>query len=115
MNVTIIETKEQKELNITDPKSGMDWTNDLMGNHGALPEYDDESDSYQMSQEDYEWWSDLIDRYQEADDRFFELCQSLPDDESLALKEAAMTINSDLENYPEALQAVCDEAEEEDE
>jgi hypothetical protein len=101
MNVTIIETNEKKSLNISD----------LLGNHDALPEYDDESDSHLMSQEDYDWWADLIDRYQEADDRFFELCQELDEDEANELKEAAMSISVDLENYPEALQAACDEAE----
>jgi hypothetical protein len=111
MKVTIIETNESKTLNITDPKSGMDWTNDLLGNHGALPEYSDDTDSYRMSRDDYEWWSDLIDRYQAADDRYYELRQSLPGDEAEALQNAAQGINCDLEYYPAALQELCDESE----
>lgn len=111
MNVTIIETGKNETLSITDPKSGMDWTNDLLGNHGALPEYNDETDSYHMSQDDYEWWSDLIERYQTADNRYHELRHSLPGEEAEALEEAAHSINCDLENHPEALQAVCDEVE----
>jgi len=112
MKITTIDTGKSETLNITDPKSGIDWTTDLLGNHDALPEYDADTDSYQMSQDDYEWWSDLINRYQEADNRFYELCQELPENERNELREAAQGISVDLENYPEALTTVCDDAEE---
>jgi len=112
MKITTIETKEEKDLSLIDPKTGLSWTNDLMGNYGALPRYDDESDRYLMSQKDFDWWADLIARYQEADDRFFALTQSLRDtlgfEAAEELAEAAYGINCDLENYPEALQEVCD-------
>jgi len=115
MEIKIIETGEKCNLIITDPKSGCGWTNDLMGNHDALPEYDDDEGVYLMKQEDYNWWSDLIERYQEADDRFYQLCLDLdkPNDDSdyNAIREAASNISCDLDNYPESLQAVCDEFE----
>lgn len=109
MNVTIIETGETATLKIIDPKSGTDWTNDLLGNHGALPDYNDETDSYHMPHDDYNWWSDLIDRYQTADDRYHELLRSLPESAYVELQEAAFGIGCDLENFPESLQAICDE------
>jgi len=110
MEVTIIGTNETETLSITDPKSGASWENDLLGNCGELPEYNDDTDSYHMSKEDYDWWSDLIDRYQEADNRYYELIQTLPADEAESLEILAHSIACDLENFPEALQEVCDGA-----
>ncbi len=111
MNVTIIETGNQGELGIIDPKSGVNWINDLMGNHGALPEYDDETGTYKMTQEDYDWWADLTKRYQAADDRYHELLKHIDNDRYDELIEAAGNISCDLGDYPEALQAVCSEFE----
>lgn len=109
MNITIIETGENATLSITDPKSGCDWTNDLLGNHDALPDYDDDTDSHHMTQDDYNWWSDLIERYQAADDRYHELLHDLNNEDYEIMQETAQNISADLENYPESLQAVCDE------
>lgn len=110
MNVTIVETKERKSLNITDPKTGMDWTNDLMGNYDGLPEYDEETDSYLMTTDDYKWWADLIARYQEADDRYYEIAKELDPAEREEFEDiVASHCSVDLENHPEALQQACDE------
>jgi hypothetical protein len=109
MDVTIIETGAQEELSIIDPKTGIAWTKDLLGNYDALPDFDEETGTYKMSQEDFNWWSDLIDRYQAADDRFHELLKHIDNDRYDELLEAAQGIDVDLENYPEALQAVCDD------
>lgn len=112
MEIRIAETNEIKDLDIIDPKSGVNWIADLMGNHGALPTSEVDDDGYDtgnkiMSQEDYEWWSDLVDRYQAADDRYHALRKSLDDDEALVFD--AQNINVDLEDYPGALNDVCDQ------
>ena len=111
MNITIIETGKQEFLSIIDPKSGCDWTQDLTGNHGALPEYDDDTDSYQMSTDDFEWWSDLIERYQEADDRYYDIARSLDWYEREEFEEMVSSHvgGVDLETHPDALQQACDE------
>lgn len=111
MDITIIETGEQKTLSIIDPKSGCDWTQDLMGNHGALPEYDDDTDSYQMSIDDFEWWDDLIERYQAADDRYHAIASDLDWEERAEFEEmvSSHTGGVDLETHPDALQQACDE------
>ncbi len=110
MNVTIIETNEETILSIIDPKSGMDWTNDLLGNHGELPDYNDETDSYHMDQESFDWWSDLIERYEAADNRLHELKQSLSWEETEEIEAILESVLScDLEDKPEAMQQVCDE------
>ncbi len=114
MDITIIETGERAELSIIDPKSGCDWTNDLLGNHDALPEYNDDDGTYHMSQADYAWWSDLIERYQIADDRYHELLHNVSNGDYEALQEDASQISVDLDNYPEALQAVCNNYSQED-
>ncbi|NCC05839.1 MAG: hypothetical protein EOM37_17775 [Proteobacteria bacterium] len=115
MDVQIIETGARVELSIIDPKSGMDWTNDLMGNYGALPDYDDETDAYMMSQADYDWWASLIDDYQRADYRMYELRRdwtSERDDgdewEFDAAWEGYNTAN-DLEEYPGMMEQFCDQ------
>lgn len=107
MNITIIETGNKETLSIIDPKSGMDWANDLLGNHNAAPEYDEATDSYFMSQEDFCWWSDLINRYQAADDRFYEIAKNLAPEDREELELLVQDV--DLENHPEALHAACDE------
>jgi len=112
MNITINETGEKDELSIIDPQSGIEWTTDLLGNHNALPDYNDETDSYHMSKEDFDWWKDLIGRYQEADDRYHELYQSLPEENAEFLADAVREINCDLENFPEFLQLVCNDYDE---
>lgn len=111
MKVQISETGKIEYLNITDPKSGCDWTQDLLGNHGALPEYDDDTDTYLMSQDDFDWWSDLVDRYQEADDRYYEICRELDENERSEFEDIVSSHcgGVDLETHPDALQQACDE------
>ena len=111
MEIKIKETGAEVELSIIDPKSGVDWIGDLLGDHNAKPEEDEETGEFCMSQEDYDWWSDLINRYQIADDRWFELYKTLPDDDSGFLVEAVENLSCDLENYPELLQQICDDFE----
>lgn len=109
MEIRIIETGEKAELSIIDSKSGVNWINDLMGNHNDLPEYDDDVDRYVMDQESYDWWKDLTTRYQAADDRYHELLGTIENDEYESLLDAAQNINCDLEDLPSLLEGLCDE------
>lgn len=55
MKFIINETGKQEELSIIDTKTGMDWSNDLIGNSGAVGqyiEYDDVEDAYRINQYD---------------------------------------------------------------
>ena len=110
MDITIIETGEQVALSLIDPASGVNWINDLMGNHCALPEHDHETGRYRMTQADYDWWLDVVTAYQAADNRYYALLESLDYDERMALM---MAVNErcavDLEDYPAYLQKVCDD------
>ena len=112
MEIKIIETNEIKNLDIIDPKTGINWISDLMGNHDALPEREEidemETGYYLMSDEDHDWWARLVERYQAADDRYNELLDLLDDDEREELERDAQGINVDLEDHPRALSQVCD-------
>lgn len=109
MEITIIETNEKTELSIIDPKSGCDWTNDLLGNHNELPDYNDDDDTYHMSQKSYDWWADLIENYQEADDRSNEMLNNLEGDNYDNMLTEIQDINCDLEDLPANINAICDE------
>lgn len=108
MEITIIETKERTRLSITDPKSVIDWTNDLLGNHNALPDYDDEDGTYHMSQDDYNWWAKMIDAYQQADNRSKDILDRLSEDDYDKMIEDMQNIECDLEDLPDLVNSVCD-------
>ena len=107
MKITIIETKEKKELIITDPKTGIQWTNDLLGNYDSLPDYNDDDGTYHILQDDYDWWYDLINDYQAADNRCYDILCGIDDDGSMEAE--IQNINCDLEDLPGCLNQICDE------
>ena len=111
MNIRIEETGTMETLSLTDPDSGISWINDLMGNYGALPDRDPESNVYVMSQEDFDWWADLTAEYQDADDRWFELRQSLTGDDRDQADRLMQSIDCDLEDLPGLIQQTCDDVE----
>lgn len=108
MDITITETGATEELTIIDPESGVNWINDLMGNHGALPEYNDEDNTYHMIQEDFDWWDNLVKEYQTADNRYQELLNSLNGDDYDRLLAEVQDLGCDLEDYPGFLNQICD-------
>ena len=80
-----------------------------MGNHDALPQYDYDNGLYLITQDEFNWWSDLAERYQKADDRFFDLLSEASEAEKEILYKVQYDdCAGDLENYPEQLQSVCD-------
>lgn len=109
MKIRIIETGKTEELSIIDPKSGTNWINDLMGNHGALPEYDDEDDCYLMQQESFEWWDKLVDDYQAADNRRHNLLQRLDEEKRDKFVAEITDTDVDLEDLPTIINNICDE------
>lgn len=62
MRVKIRETGEIKELVSYDPKIGLDWSQDLVGNAGAFEdgrfEWDEEKGVYLVSQDEFNWWEE---------------------------------------------------------
>lgn len=109
MKIKIIETNEIKTINLIDPKTNVNWANDLLGNHDALNVFDEDGMAM-MIQEDFEWWVDLVDRYQAAENRSYEIWANLNGPDQLAFEDRINHITGiDLENYPEAVEGFCDE------
>ena len=108
MNTMIRETKERKELGIIDPKTGMNWINDLIGNWNGFDdgqfEYDEELEVYVCSQETFDWWENFTKEYEKADFTVFEYKQELTDNEEQLFNELLHDYcNTDLEKMPEAM------------
>jgi len=106
MQVRIKETGEIAELTIIDPKTGLDWAADITGNDDNFG-YDEDYDVRVCDQETFDWWANLIRRYQKVDDRYYEIRKGLDDDTAL-LEHVSGYIDVDLENYPEALSQALD-------
>ena len=100
MKVQIKENGQIEELSIY--SDGINYINDLMGNHGALPDYDDETDAYIMDQESYEWWQSLTTNLQAAEDRLDEL------DLRESFQDSGIG-DCDLEDLPRFINQFCDE------
>ena len=56
---------EIKDLNYR--KNGLDITEDLVG-FGPMPAYNDEVDAYEMREEEYNWWKNLIAMQERCDE-----------------------------------------------
>lgn len=83
LTLKIKETQETKTLSLIDPKTGVDWISDYIGNtcdmtNGALT-YDAESDIYHISQDDFDYWADMVSMRDAVDNRMYDM--HLSDDE----------------------------------
>lgn len=108
MNIKIIETGARATLSIIDPKTGTDFIQDLMGNHGSLPDYRDDIDAYEMSQGDYDWWLDLTTRYERQDYRMHELRKDAENPEEFVAAWEDYNASNDLEDLPGYMEQFCD-------
>ena len=61
--MTIMVNGEARELTAIGI-SNVEWTRDLLGNYGAL--HMDDDDNYTMSSEDFDWWSGVVEKYNEV-------------------------------------------------
>ncbi|MCK5612886.1 hypothetical protein KAR91_64025 [Candidatus Pacearchaeota archaeon] len=107
MEIKIKETGEIESLGIVDPKTGVNWINDLMGNHNALPDNDDVTGYYSMSQTDFDWWDDLVSRLSAAEDQYNNLLNYIDDKNYENLQSDYESINCDLEDRPQLIIDVC--------
>lgn len=74
MDVIIKETGEVKKLVIIDQNTGVEWTSHLINNE--VLECDDNGTTV-MSQDDYDWWVDIIVDMEENDRLALELIEEL--------------------------------------
>lgn len=108
MEIKIKESGKIEEITLIDNLSGLNWENDLLSNYNAAMEYDEDNDVYIMEQDEYDWWSDLVERYQAADNRYHNMLQKTDDYEGL--QEHMFNMGTcDLENTPENMESLLDE------
>lgn len=111
MKIKIQETGKIEELAIVDPKTGVNWVNDLMGNYDELPEYDDDQDLFSMDQNSFDWWKSLTTSLEAAENRYYELSRSSSGHDNLDAERDSFIGNCDLEDLPGALNQFCDQLE----
>lgn len=81
---------EIKDLNYR--KNGLDITEDLVG-FGQMPAYNDEVDAYEMREDEYNWWKNLIAMQERCD----EMEEEIDDQDAIEdMKEQCG--NTDLED-----------------
>lgn len=83
MTVIIRETGRPGQLTLISPRSGLEWTTDLIGSTLALLDgqfvLDPEEDMYTVSQEVYNWWADYLARYAAAEAAVYALLRKSGD------------------------------------
>lgn len=103
-------TGEEVSLTIIDRKTGCEWTNDLIGNAGAL-NYNSAHEMAEMSQEDFEWWSNTIEGLEKIEDLIADAKEllSTEDFEELENKLADEGNANDYEQHVGRLTTILDE------
>lgn len=112
MKIIIKETSSVETLSIINPKSGVDYISDFIGNTGALFdgqfEWDEDRDAYVCDQGTFDWWDTVVMANQELEDRIYELVK---EHGSEAVYEAIYAAGStDLEDHAANVNQALDES-----
>ena len=79
MQIIIDDTSEIETLSIIDPKTGVDYIADFIGNTGALSDgqfcWDQDRNVYICDQDTFNWWSTVVTANQALDYRINDLEQ----------------------------------------
>ena len=113
MEIRINETKELKEL-IATGNNGIEWTQDLLGNHNAL-KYNRDTDEYEMSQYDFDWWENYITTSEADEAAVEELAEELGIDSQDIWVRINNNMYHDLSQEHRVIQSTLDEIREENE
>ena len=112
MKIIIKETSAVETLSIIDPKSGVDYISDFIGNTGALNdgqfEWDEDRDAYVCDQETFDWWDTVVTANQSLDDRIHELVEEHGSEAVYEVIRAAGSV--DLEDHAANVNQALDEA-----
>ena len=65
--IQIKENGKVEEITVIDPKTGLDWAADLIGNTDPVIVGFNSDDNMIMGQEEFDWWSDYCEKYEQAD------------------------------------------------
>lgn len=107
-------TEKEVSLTIIDRNTGCEWTNDLIGNAGDL-HYNSDREMAEMSQEDYEWWSNTIEGLEKIEDLTEEAKELLSSEDFEELEEKLRNEGNanDYEQHIATLTAILNEVIEE--
>lgn len=112
MKVIIKETKATRTFELIDPKSGVNYVTDFIGNAGGFVNGDfswnEEQGAYVCNQDSYDWWEKVIADNQALDHRISELSEKHGNDAVSDVVLAAAT--TDLEDHAGAVNFALDEA-----
>lgn len=112
MKIIIKETSETKNLSIIDPKSGVDYTEDFIGNAGGFLydqfKWDDENRAYWCDQATFDWWDRVVNDNQLLEYRIHELVKEHGSDAVYEAIDAAGSV--DLEDHAANVNQALDEA-----
>jgi len=112
MNIIIKETGKVETLSIIDPKTGVNYISDFIGNQGALSDgqftFDENKDGWVADQATFDWWDKVVDDNQKLVDRV-SLLSAEHGAESVyaAITEAG---NVDLEDHAANINQALDDA-----
>ena len=80
MKIKIKETGKIENLSIIDPKSGVNWISDFIGNADGFAQFEKEIDEdgdateyWICDQSTFDWWDKVVDEYQNLEDRIEEM------------------------------------------
>ncbi|OKP97837.1 hypothetical protein A3849_13760 [Paenibacillus sp. P46E] len=111
MRVQITETNEIKELTLIDPKTGVDYVQDFIGNYDALADgqftWNEGAGAFLAEQDTFSWWSQVIEDQKALDERIAELKESHDSEDVDAVVNAAADV--DLENLAASVNKALDE------
>jgi hypothetical protein len=105
MNVRIYKTNKVVKLTIIDSKTGLDWTQDLLGNSDAFGsvyegkiDIDPRDDTrYVCTRETYEWWKNYIEGYIATEQDIETLCDKHPQLDPDDVKQLVYDYGCDME------------------
>lgn len=111
MDIIIRESQKTEELSIIDPRTGVNYISDFVGNTGAHTdgqfEWDEDKDAYICDQDTFDWWSKVVDDNQKLEDRIYQLREEHGHD---AVEQAiGDAFDCDLEDHARAVNQVLDD------
>ena len=114
MNIIIKETLAVETLSIIDPKSGVDYISDFIGNQGALSDgqftWNDEKHAFECDQDTFDWWDKVVAEHQALGYRIQELAEEHGAEAVHNAYVEHERSHVDLEDLPHAINSALDEA-----
>lgn len=107
MKIRIEETGEIKELVAIDRLTGLEWTQDLIGNTSASLGWNEEFEVHEMPEYEYNWWEQYIADTEATEEEAAELADKLGITVGEVMEAIADNLSSDYDLHrQEAIEAM---------